>query len=251
MSKYCVIGRHGFLGGALAARLGETTSFPQEGTKVIFDFASYTHPQFELNPDYHMKQAFDRFASLLPYCHEHGILYVYPSSALVYEKETQFSRFKKTLESMAQCYKTVSLGLRIFPSYGPGESHTVISKWCREMRAGKSPYVWGDGTQERDFIYVDDAVDQILSLIESPKWSSRIVDIGAGRPISFNSIVNVINEELGSNLAPKYVPRPASYPEGVVCPNPLPARVSIAEGIRRILKSLPVSNEYDYSIRSY
>lgn len=238
MSKYCVIGRHGLLGGALAKRLGTTTSFPQKDTKFIFDFASYTHPQFELNPDYHMTQAFARFAAMLPMCRERGIVYVYPSSALVYEKETQFSRFKKTLESMAQCYSTVTLGLRIFPVYGPQEDHTVVSQWCRQMARGEAPTVYGDGSQERDFIYIDDAVDQILSLIESPKWSSRIVDIGGGRPVSFNSIVQTINDVLGTSLAPQYHPRPASYAEGTVCPNPLPTKVTMEQGVRKILASI-------------
>jgi nucleoside-diphosphate-sugar epimerase len=248
MSKYCVIGRHGLLGGTIAKRLGETTSFPQDGTKVIFDFASYTHPQFELNPDYHMKQAFDRFASLLPYCHQRGILYVYPSSALVYEKESQFSRFKKTLESMAACYKTVSLGLRIFPVYGPGESTTVISQWCRQMARGEAPLVYGDGSQKRDFIYIDDAVDQILSLVDTPRWSSRIVDIGTGVSTSFLSIINTINQELGTRIAPKFSHWPENYPTGILCPNPLPSKVCIEIGVRRILASLKTEPQIDASL---
>ena len=243
MSKYCVIGRHGFIGSALAARLGDVTSFPTEDTKVLFHFGGHVHPQFELNPEFEMKRTFDEYTQLLPYCHENGILFVYPSSALVYEKETQFSRFKKTLESMAQCYKTVSLGLRIFPTYGPGENRTVISKWCREMKTGISPRVYGDGSQERAFIYIDDVIDQILFLIESPKWSSRIIDIGSDTPISFNSIVHLINEALGTQLAPDYVGRPANYAEGAVCPNPLPAKIPIAEGIRRILKSIQTADK--------
>jgi nucleoside-diphosphate-sugar epimerase len=187
----------------------------------------------------------DRMTALLPYCRQNSILYVYPSSALVYEKETQFSRFKKTLESLAQCYPAVSLGLRIFPVYGVGENHTVISQWCRDMAAGKSPVVYGDGSQERDFIYIDDAVDQIVSLIEDPKWSSRIVDIGGGHPVSFNSIVQAINDQLGTSLAPRYESRPANYAEGTVCPHPLQVKVSMEEGIRRILaaQQIPARDE--------
>lgn len=239
-----MIGRKGFLGGALAARLGQVTSFPTKETKVLFHFGSHVHPTFEQNPAYLMKQAFDAFTELLPYCYQHGILFVYPSSALVYEKETQFSRFKKTLESMAQCYPAVSLGLRIFPVYGPGEERTVVSQWCRQMKRGEAPTVYGDGSQERDFIYIDDVVDQILSLIDPPSWSSRIVDIGAGNPVSFNAIVQSINKALGADLAPRYASRPSSYAEGTVCPNPLPVRVTIEDGIRRILSLIPSRVEH-------
>ncbi len=243
MSKYCVIGRRGFIGSAIARRLGEknVTSFPTEDTAVLFHFGSHVHPTFEKNPNYFMKQAFDSYGELLPYCEKRGIKFVYPSSALVYEKETQFSRFKKTLESMAQCYKTVTLGLRIFPVYGPDDHGTVISKWCSQMRNHLAPEVYGDGSQERDFIYIDDAVDQIISLVESPSWSSRIVDVGSGRPASFNFIVQTINDVLGTAILPKYVPRPAGYTEGYACASPLLTKVSLEQGIKKILRDMTSS----------
>ncbi len=235
MSKYAILGRHGFIGNALAKRLGDVSSYPTKDTKVLFHFASHTHPVFDKNPEYEMRQVIQSFTDLLPYCAEHNILFVYPSSALVYEKETQFGRFKKTLESLVACYKTISLGLRIFPTYGPGESHTVISQACARMAKGERPVIYGDGTQQRDFIHIDDVVSQIISLIDSPRWSSRVVDIGAGRPISFNEIVSIINDALGTNLEPQYVPIPESYCAGTVCPSPLPAMVTMEHGVQQIL----------------
>jgi nucleoside-diphosphate-sugar epimerase len=235
MSKFCVLGRGGLLGGAIARRLGDVTSSPRNDTRVIFNFASHVHPTFDMNPEYEMKQGFDSFSQLLPYCYERNILLVYPSSALVYEKDTQFSRFKKTLEHMASCYKTISLGLRIFPVYGPGDHGTVISKWCAEMKHGRNPMVYGDGNQSRDFIYIEDAVDQILSLIDDPKWSSRVVDIGTGVATSFNRIIEIISHNLDKKFEPVYVNRPANYSSGIICANPLPSKVPIEVGIRNIL----------------
>ncbi len=240
MSKYCILGRHGFYGQALEKRLGDVTSYPTRDTKVLFHFASHTHPDFEKNPEYEMKQVLQSFIDLIPYCKEHGILFVYPSRALVYEKETQFARFKKTLESMVQCYDTGSLGLRIFPTYGPGESRTVISQWCEKMARGERPVLYGDGTQERDFIHIDDAVSQIISLLDTPRWASRVVDIGAGQPTSFNTIIGTINELLGTKLEPQTISRPSGYSQSAaVCPNPMPTRISIREGIKGKLGNGP------------
>jgi nucleoside-diphosphate-sugar epimerase len=236
VSKYCVIGKHGLLGGAFAEHLGAVTSYPTPDTRVVFHFGGYTHNEFARNPDYFIRQTIESFTTLLPYCYERGIPFVYPSSALVYEQETTFSRFKKTLEQLAGCYKTMSLGLRIFPVYGPTEPRSVISKWCRQMAAGERPVVYGDGTQKRDFIYIDDVVDQVLSLVKEPCWKSRIVDIGTGVATSFNHIVESINAELGTELQPQYVQRPSSYSEGILCPQPLPVKVSIESGIQKILK---------------
>jgi nucleoside-diphosphate-sugar epimerase len=238
MSKYCVIGRHGLIGKALAERLGAVTSYPVKETKVVFHFGSYTHGEFEKNEAYFIKQAVDSFTTLLPYCYEHGILFVYPSSALVYEKDTPFARFKKTLEHLASCYPTRSLGLRIFPTYGPTEQRTVISQWCRLMMQGKAPVIYGDGKQARDFIFIDDVVDQILWLVRQPSWSTRLVDIGTGVLTSFSEIVDMINAELGTEIRPNYSARPATYSDGIICPDPLPAKASVQTGIRLILQCL-------------
>jgi UDP-glucose 4-epimerase len=236
MSKYCVIGRHGFLGSALAARLKDVSSIPTPDTRVLFHFASHTHPRFNENPEYEMGQVLRSFAELLPYCHEHGIVFVYPSSALVYEKDTQFSMFKKTLEHLVSCYRVVAIGLRIFPVYGPGEQHTVISQWCRQMAAGIRPEVYGDGKQSRDFIHIEDAVHQILYLAEARRQG--VFDIGTGVRTTFNDIVRMINEELGTSLQPEYKRKPADYPDGVVCPRPLHTQVSVEAGIRKLLSGL-------------
>lgn len=240
MSKNCVLGSGGFIGGALAKRLGNVTTLPVwKENRTLYHFASHTHPKFELSPDFEMSSLFASFANLLPQCYEHGVHFVYPSSALVHEKDTQFSLFKKTLELMTRCYKTRSLGLRIFPVYGPGEQHTVISQWCRQMARGETPTVYGDGKQSRDFIYVDDVVDQILECVEDRKTGT--VEIGTGVRTSFNEIIELINDDLGTSIKPRYVSRPPGYNDGVVCASPLPTRVSVQQGIRRILAGLKVS----------
>jgi nucleoside-diphosphate-sugar epimerase len=243
MAVNCVIGRQGFIGGALAKRLGDVSSVPNEETRVLYHFGSHVHPVFEQNPEYEMKRLLDDFSTLLPYCYKRGIKFVYPSSALVYERETTFSRFKKTLELLAGCYETSTLGLRIYPAYGPGEQRTVISKWCRQMLDGQRPAVYGDGKQTRDFIYIDDVIDQIV-FMTSERFQHRVVDIGTGVRTSFNEIVDTINRLLGSTIKPLYVDRPSSYSEGIVCPSPLPVKVSVELGIRYVLQSM--TNVYKY-----
>jgi nucleoside-diphosphate-sugar epimerase len=241
--KYCVIGRHGLIGSALARKLGEVTSYPVPDTRVVFHFGSYVHMDFERNPEHHMKQAIDSYTSLLPYCRQHGILFVYPSSALTYEKDTQFSRFKKAMEQLVGCYDVRTLGLRIFPTYGPGESRTVISQWCRQMLNGERPVVFGDGNQSRDFIYADDAAEQIVAAAEcSPAGQHSLADIGCGYRTKFKDIVAAINRELGTAIEPRYVPAPPEYSEGIVCERPAASsRVSIEGGVRRILCHLRAS----------
>jgi nucleoside-diphosphate-sugar epimerase len=241
--EVCITGRHGFIGAALAKHYGAVTSFPVPETRILFHFGSYTHPTFEQNPHYLMQQQLEEFSRLLLHCYDHGIRFVYPSSALIYERDTQFSLFKKTLERLTECYETRTLGLRIFPVYGPGETRTVISQWARQMARGEAPIVYGDGEQSRAFIYIDDAVGQIVELVERCAHRSGVHDVGSDTRIVFNDIVGEINKQLGTEIKPRYVNRPSSYSEGFVCPNPLPVKVPINVGIRNILNALKCSNQ--------
>lgn len=238
-----IIGRHGFLGSALAAKLGGiVSSFPTRDTRVLFYLGGHTHPVFEQNPENEMEAVFHDFIKYLPMCARNadsGTLFVYASSALVYEKDTQFAKFKRTLEGIASCYeKTRTLCLRIFPVYGPGENHTFISKSCDAMKAGKRPIVYGDGTQARDFIFIDDVVDQILAAVDDCQWKqSTTADIGTGELKTFNSIIEMINAQLGTSIEPQYIRAPFGYSQGIACQNPGEVKVSMEEGVKRMLNA--------------
>jgi nucleoside-diphosphate-sugar epimerase len=229
MSRYCLIGRHGFIGGALAARLGDVSSTPTLDTEVIIDMGSSVHPQFEENPDYYFKTLLDRHLYLLSF----GKYYVYPSSALLYEpREIAFTHFKRAAEEIAKAYPN-NLGLRIFPVYGPGETRTAPTQWCLDMLKGQRPLVYGDGTQQRDFIYIDDVVEAIISFIDARVTGVR--DVGKGQPTPFNDIIDMINKLLATDLKPLFRPLPEQYSTGVVCEQPVPTRFSMQDGLTNIL----------------
>lgn len=239
--NYCILGRRGFIGSALAGKLKtlghSVTSNPTPEMDVLVHLASPTHPAFDQNPSYHMTEQFTSFNYLLPYCKELGVPFVYASSALVYEpeKKSSFRHCKMALEQIAEGYGGETLGLRIFPVYGPGEETTAITQWCRQMSIDKAPVIYGDGTQKRDFIFITDVVDNIIRLIENR--NTGIVDLAGGHPTSFNQIVEMINEELSTDIKPIYQPSPMGYSQGVETSSPVPTKVSLRNGIQRILES--------------
>lgn len=239
--KICIIGRHGFIGSALAKRLvglgHNVISYPTKDTDIVFNFGSPVHGPFEENVDYYMRETIDKHLFLLSFCRDNDIYYVWPSSALVYEpeKDLAFRRCKLAMEDLQFAYTTKTLGLRIFPVYGPGETRTAIYQWCKSASQNQPIEIYGDGTQERDFIYIDDVIDQILSLIEVR--TVGICDIGAGQPMSFNDIANIVKTTF-KDVEIKYLPAPKDYSKGVVCKNPLPINISMIKGINNIIKSL-------------
>jgi nucleoside-diphosphate-sugar epimerase len=236
-TNYTIIGSKGFIGSALAKKIGAYTTTPTEDTDVLIYMGSTVHPEFEKNFDCHFNKIVSDFLYLLPFCKQHGIFFIYPSSALVYEKETPFVKSKKIIEMMASCYPN-TLGLRIFPTYGPGEQRTIISTWCRAAKEGKTISIYGDGNQSRDFIYIDDVVDIILDHVQ--KKTEGVIDVGAGQLTKFNEIANIIKEVSGNTAPIEYLPAPSNYVtgEGVLCKNPSHIRVPIRDGIKKIFESL-------------
>lgn len=243
----CVIGQYGFIGAALSEKLKSLgavlTQSPVKENKVIFNFSGPTHLKFEENPLFYTKDAITTFFNLMDFCEQNNITYIWPSSALVYEEEkhSPFIYAKRAIEELQKVYTTNVVGLRIFPVYGVGEQNkgkfkTIIYQWCEQIMRGERPTIYGDGTQKRDFVYIDDVVDHILQFAKL--GSSGMADIGAGKPESFNDIIGYINEACGKDIKPIYVPQPKEYSKGIVCQNPLPMRISMKEGINKIIGSL-------------
>ena len=229
MAKYCIIG-NGLIANALKKKVKEYSFYPASDTKYVFYLGGTTHKEFEKNPFYFFSKETDEIYRLMHLQKTQKFKLFYPSSALVYEHNTQFTDMKTMLEK--RVLDTGGIVFRIFPVYGTEEKKTVISQWCRQMMKGEQPVIYGDGTQTRNFIYVDDVADQMLKLADKP---SGIYDIGSSEVVSFNAIVYLINQSLGTNITPIYTDKSQGYAQtGVVCQNPLPTKVTLAEGINKI-----------------
>lgn len=232
MSKYCIVG-HGFIATALKKKLGDDAHwYPTKDTETVFYMGGVTHMDFEKNSEWHTKQQLYEFEMLLNYCQKHNIHLIYPSSALVYEKpDSAFAKTKLAMEQRATKYP-LTLGVRMFPIYGPGENKTVISKWCLDMKQGKRPEVYGDGTQHRDFVFIDDLIWYLIDLAHNK--TTGLIDIGMGNVFSFNEIVDTINTYLKTNLEPVYIPTPPGYTPGICSKKPLLVKTPLIEGIKKI-----------------
>ncbi len=155
---------------------------------------------------------------------------IYPSSGSVYgttpppqseksipKPKNLYGITKLTCERIAASnFSSVpSVGLRIFAGYGPGEEHkgeyaSVITIFLNSMLKDESPVIFGDGTQNRDFVYIDDVVDAIVQSAEKPV-SNTVINVGTGKNLKFNDVVEIINRLLGKNIRPTYVSTPEKY----------------------------------------
>ena len=110
------------------------------------------------------------------------------------------------MERMAELYKRLfdvsSVGMRFFSVYGPKEEAkkqyaNMVTQFLWEMRDGKTPVIFGDGSQTRDFTYVKDVV-QALQLAMKSDYHG-ILNVGTGKAYSFNDVIEILNQKLGSN----------------------------------------------------
>jgi nucleoside-diphosphate-sugar epimerase len=112
-------------------------------------------------------------------------------------------------------YRLETVCLRFFNLYGPRqvtgtEDASVVAKFIHALLTGKTPVVYGDGKQSRDFTYVSDAVDAVRLACTAPKAEGEVFNIGSGNRVTVSGLLNILGQLLERELVPTYAdPRPA------------------------------------------
>lgn len=96
----------------------------------------------------------------------------------------------------ARVYQLPCVSVRFFNVYGPrartsGTYGAVFGVFLAQLLAGKPLTVVGDGEQTRDFTYVSDAVDALLTVVASDK-AGTVYNVGSGKPVSINELVRLL-----------------------------------------------------------
>ncbi len=104
-----------------------------------------------------------------------------------------------------------TIALRIFNAYGPGQrippSHApVVPAFLKNVLSGASVVIHGDGTQTRDFVYIDDVVDALVAAAALPSVGQAIVNIGSGQETSINGLIASLGQVTG--LRPDVIRNP-------------------------------------------
>jgi len=115
----------------------------------------------------------------------------------------------------ASVYGLPTVSLRYFNIFGPyqdpaSEYAAVIPKFIISILKGEVPEIYGDGEQSRDFTYIDNAVEANLLACKSEKvGSGEVINVACGESYSLNSLVEQLNEIMGTAIKPVYSdPRP-------------------------------------------
>ena len=117
-----------------------------------------------------------------------------------------------------QVYGLETVALRYFNVFGPRQDpHSdyaaVIPRFIRAMAAGEPVTIHGDGTQSRDFTYIDNAVQANLLACTAPDAAGSVLNVACGSRFTLLDLVDRLAEILG--CTPQVVhtaPRPGDVP---------------------------------------
>lgn len=200
--------------------------------------------------------------SVLQCCRECGVKLVFTSSCMVYEKADTLESIKENSETKpASPYAAAKLasealilsyyhsyGLpvivaRPFNTYGPhqradGEGG-VIPIFIKRRLENQDLLIYGDGSQTRDFLYVEDCAEFLVRCGENNSVCGKIINAGTGSDVSMNALALMIS---GDDKRIRHVPHihPQSEIQKLCCNSEMAQnalswspRVSLAEGIAR------------------
>lgn len=206
-----------------------------KGTDVIcHQAAASSHAIFLKDARESTKINVDGFLSVLQAAHHNHVKrVVYASTSSLYgnrpipfREDTEpdpiylFAVSKLTNEYTAKLFSSddglETVGMRYMSVYGPHEeakakveATNLVTRFLWDIEKGISPLIYGDGTQTRDSVYVQDVVQANLLAIESPKkLLGEIVNVGTGVMMSLNEIVLFLNRFLGKTVKPRTIPMP-------------------------------------------
>ncbi|MDQ3212074.1 MAG: SDR family oxidoreductase [Acidobacteriota bacterium] len=115
------------------------------------------------------------------------------------------------LQMFTRLYGLETVSIRYFNVFGarqdPSSPYSgVISVFATALLENRSPNIYGDGEQTRDFTYVANVVDGVLRACDAPKASGEIINVATGGRISLNTLFRSMREIIGSAVEPSYLP---------------------------------------------
>lgn len=210
----------------IKAEVGNLGKYDLGKPEVIFHQGVYSSsPMYKENPHL-VAKAINDFITLLEFAKKNGSQIIFASTSSIYNGITPphkegivpkvtdlYTEARIAMERLAELYHNLYgmkiIGLRYFSVYGPKEDSkgryaNLISQFLWAMIKGEAPIIYGDGTQTRDFTYIDDVVRaNILAMKSGVKFG--MYNVGTGRSYTLNQMTGILNKCLGTSIMPRYV----------------------------------------------
>jgi UDP-glucose 4-epimerase len=116
------------------------------------------------------------------------------------------------VRTIGALYGIETVSLRVFNVYGPGQymppvHAPVISNFLKQASLNGTLVVSGDGNQTRDYVYIDDVVNAMVTAATEPGANQAIINVGSGIDVSVRELVHMVLEVTGGKPEIVYSPR--------------------------------------------
>lgn len=123
---------------------------------------------------------------------------------------SMYAATKKATELMAHTYhhlyKLNTTGLRFFTVYGPwGRPDMALFKFTKNIYAGKPIDVYNHGDHQRDFTYIDDIVQGVITSLDKA-YPHEIINLGNSKTISLEYFIETIEKKIGKQAKKNMLP---------------------------------------------
>jgi len=110
-----------------------------------------------------------------------------------------------------ELYGVPTVSLRYFNVFGPRQDpnsqySAVIPLFVKALLEGKSPNIYGDGEQSRDFTFISNVVNANLLACEANVTGARVYNIACGGRYTLNQLFAALRERIGGDVEPVYGP---------------------------------------------
>lgn len=237
----------------LADRQAISEAFAIHRPERVVNLAAQAGVRYSIeNPLAYIDSNLVGFAHILEGCRHHDVRHlVYASSSSVYGANTAmpfaeqhnvdhplslYAASKKANELMSHTYSHLyglpTTGLRFFTVYGPwGRPDMALFKFTQSILAGETIKVFNFGKHRRDFTYIDDIVEGVIRVLDSPAkpnaaWNGampdpstssapwRIYNIGNNRPVELLDYISALENALGKKAVMELLPmQPGDVPD--------------------------------------
>ena len=145
-----------------------------------------------------------------------GIVHPFREDQLTDRPLSPYAASKKAAETLCYTYHHLHgldiTVLRYFTVYGPaGRPDMSIFRFIRWIAEGEPVVVYGDGTQARDFTFVEDVARGTLLALKPVGY--EVINLGSDRPVSLRQVITILEELLRRKAVVEYATRhPADVP---------------------------------------
>lgn len=99
--------------------------------------------------------------------------------------------------------------LRVSNPYGPGQSGSrrfgFIAAAVEAIQQNRPLTIWGDGSNTRDFVFIDDVADAVVRSTQF-RGGKAIINIGSGQSVSLNEVCAIVSKVAGRKLEIRFEP---------------------------------------------